>query len=87
MDGPVFDKLEDARNWCVHAMVSHFDRRLGMSDASIEPFKGLVNRFAEPSGQLVYQTIGSAKGSHCMFSPSYLRNNKTTLRQGASTTA
>jgi hypothetical protein len=23
MDGPVFDKLEHARNWCIHAMISH----------------------------------------------------------------
>jgi hypothetical protein len=43
MDGPVFGKLEDARNWCVNAMVSHFDRRLGMSDERIEPFKGLAD--------------------------------------------
>ena len=25
------------------AMISHYDRRLGMSDARIEPFKGLVD--------------------------------------------
>ncbi|HEY3475134.1 MAG TPA: hypothetical protein VGK56_11030, partial [Anaerolineales bacterium] len=33
LDGPVFEKLEDARNWCIHAMLSHYDRRLGLSDA------------------------------------------------------
>jgi hypothetical protein len=43
LDGPVFEKLEDARNWCIDAMISHFDRRLGMSDGQIEPFKGLVD--------------------------------------------
>jgi hypothetical protein len=43
LDGPVFEKLEDARNWCVYAMIDHYDRRLGMSDARIEPFKGLVD--------------------------------------------
>lgn len=43
LDGPVFEKLEDARNWCIHAMISHYDRRLGMSDARIQPFKGLVD--------------------------------------------
>jgi hypothetical protein len=48
MDGPVFAKLEDARNWCIYAMVDHYDRRLGMSDASIEPFKGLVDCGAPP---------------------------------------
>ena len=42
LDGPIFEKLEDARNWCIHAMISHYDRRLGMSDARIEPFKGMV---------------------------------------------
>ena len=43
LDGPVFEKLEDARNWCIHAMISHYDRRLGKSDARIQPFKGLVD--------------------------------------------
>jgi hypothetical protein len=40
-DGPIFEKLEDAQHWCIHAMISHYDRRLWMmSDARIEPFKG-----------------------------------------------
>ena len=39
----IFETLEDARNWCMHAMISHYDRRLGMSDATIEPFKGIVD--------------------------------------------
>jgi len=43
LDGPIFETLEEARNWCIHGMISHFDRRLGMSDATIEPFKGLVD--------------------------------------------
>ena len=43
LDGPIFEKPEDARNWCIHAMISHYDRRLGMSDAHIYPFKGLVD--------------------------------------------
>ena len=43
LDGPVFDTLEDAQNWCIHARISHYDRRLGMSDARIEPFKGMVD--------------------------------------------
>jgi hypothetical protein len=34
LDGPVFQKLQDAVHWCIHAMVSHYDRRLGMSVAS-----------------------------------------------------
>jgi hypothetical protein len=43
LDGPVFDTLEDAQNWCIHAMISHYDRMLGMSDARIELFKGMVD--------------------------------------------
>jgi hypothetical protein len=43
LDGPVFETLENARNWCIHAMISHYDRRLGMSDATIELFKGMVD--------------------------------------------
>ena len=39
LHGPVFEELEDARNWCIYAMIDHYDRRLGMSDARIEPFK------------------------------------------------
>src|SRR6478609_7089266 len=49
LDGPIFETLEDARNWAIHAMISHFDRRLGMSDATIEPFKGMVNCGGPPS--------------------------------------
>ena len=29
--------------WCLHAMISHYDRRLGMSDATIEAFRSMVN--------------------------------------------
>src|SRR5688572_4728695 len=53
LDGPVFEKLEDARNWAVHAMISHFDRRLGMSDTTIEPFKGLVDCGPPPDPALL----------------------------------
>jgi len=49
LDGPIFEKLEDAQNWCIHAMISHYDRRLGMSDARIEPFKGMVDCGGPPS--------------------------------------
>jgi len=49
MDGPIFETLEDARNWCIHAIISHCDRRLGMSDARIEPFKGMVDCGGPPS--------------------------------------
>jgi hypothetical protein len=53
LDGPVFEKLEDARNWCIYAMIDHYDRRLGMSDARIEPFKGMVNCGPRPDPALV----------------------------------
>jgi len=49
MDGPVFQKLEDAEEWCIDIMIEHYDRRLGLSDARIEPFKGLVDCGGTPS--------------------------------------
>jgi hypothetical protein len=54
LHGPIFQKREDAEYWCIHAMISHYDRRLGLSDARIEPFKGLVDCGGPPSdpGQL-----------------------------------
>ena len=53
LDGPVFEKLEDAECWCFHAMVSHYDRRLGLSDAEIHPFKGLVDCGLPPDAALL----------------------------------
>ena len=53
LDGPIFQKLEDARNWCIDAMIDHYDRRLGMSDARIEPFKGMVDCGRPPDPALV----------------------------------
>ena len=40
LDGPIFEKLEHAQYWCWHAMVDHYERGLGMSDAEIHPFEG-----------------------------------------------
>jgi hypothetical protein len=42
LDGPIFEIRKDAENWCIHAMISHYDRRLGMSDARIYPVSRLV---------------------------------------------
>ena len=42
LDGPVFEKLEHAEDWCWEAMVDRCDRRLGMSDAVIHPFRGML---------------------------------------------
>lgn len=42
-DGPVFETREHAVQWCVQVMVDHFDRGLGMSDARIERFSGMVS--------------------------------------------
>jgi hypothetical protein len=49
LDVPIFEKLQNAEHWCIHAMISHYDRRLGMSDARIEPFKGLVDAGGQAS--------------------------------------
>jgi hypothetical protein len=53
LDGPVFEALDDARNWCIHAMISHYDRRLGMSDALIKPFEGMVDCGPPPDPALM----------------------------------
>ena len=57
LDGPIFETLEDARNWCIHAMISHYDRRLGMSNATIEPFTGMVDCGGPPSDTAQHQVI------------------------------
>jgi hypothetical protein len=48
LDGPIFESKRDAEVWCINAMTSHFDRRLGMSDARIYPFKGMAACFPDP---------------------------------------
>lgn len=40
LDGPVFEKLDDATAWCISAMTNHFERGLGISDARIKAFEG-----------------------------------------------
>ncbi len=42
LDGPVFDTLQDAIDYSMAVMADHFDRGLGLSDARIERFKGMV---------------------------------------------
>ena len=42
LDGPVFETLEHAEYWCWHAMLDHYERGLGMSDARIERFEGMM---------------------------------------------
>ena len=53
MDGPVFQKLEHAEEWYMDVMIDHYDRRLGLSDARIEPFKGLVDCGTPPDPALL----------------------------------
>ena len=48
LDGPIFTTLNDAENWCMDVMADHYDRRLGLSDARIEPFKGMVDCGSPP---------------------------------------
>jgi hypothetical protein len=43
LDGPVFDTLDDAENWRIYAMTDHYERKLGMADAKIHPFKGMLD--------------------------------------------
>ena len=42
LDGPVFATMDDAIIYCIGVMASHFDRKLGLSDATIEPFDGML---------------------------------------------
>jgi hypothetical protein len=56
LHGPVFDKLEDAQNWCMYAMTDHYDRRLGMADAEIHPFKGMLDFGSQPDPARLRET-------------------------------
>ena len=40
--GAVFTTLEEVIDYCLHVMSDRFDRQLGMSDATIEPYQGKV---------------------------------------------
>jgi len=42
LDGPVFDWPQDAIDVFIGVMADHFDRALGLSDARIGRFKGMV---------------------------------------------
>jgi len=42
--GPVFETRERAEYWCLDVILDHYQRGLGMSDAKIYPFKGMVDR-------------------------------------------
>jgi hypothetical protein len=53
LDGPVFKSLDDAERYCIDVMIDHYDRRLGMSDAWIEPFQGMVNCGPPPNPALL----------------------------------
>lgn len=42
LEGPVFDTHEDAIVFTIGVMADHVDRGLGLSDARIQPFTGIV---------------------------------------------
>ena len=42
IDGPIFEKLGEAQFWAIYAMAEHYVPGLGTSDATIEPFEGMV---------------------------------------------
>jgi hypothetical protein len=42
LDSPIFATLEDAIAFCMNVMMTHYESRLGMSDARIERFEGIV---------------------------------------------
>ena len=49
LDGPIFEKPGEAQFWAIYAMADQYDRGLGMSDATIEPFSGVVNGGGPPT--------------------------------------
>jgi hypothetical protein len=54
LDGPIFETKQDAEVWCMNAMASHYDRRLGLSDARIYPYKGMAACFPDPPRNRIY---------------------------------
>jgi len=42
-DGPVFETIEEAEDWCIAVMDEHYYSMEGLSDAKIEPFSGMVD--------------------------------------------
>ena len=52
-DGPVFEKLEQAEEWCIDVIIEHDYRGLGMSDALIRPFTGMVDCYRAGPPELV----------------------------------
>jgi hypothetical protein len=56
LDGPVFDTLDDAENWCIYAMSDHYERKLGMADAKIHPFKGMLDFGPPPDPVRLHET-------------------------------
>jgi hypothetical protein len=48
LDGPVFETELEAERWCIHVMASHYNRRLGMSEARIYCVQGSAACLPEP---------------------------------------
>jgi len=42
-DGPVFDTLQDAITFTIGVLADYFDRGLGLSDARLQLFKGMMS--------------------------------------------
>jgi hypothetical protein len=43
--------MDDAVIYCVGVMANHYDRQLGLSDATIEPFDGMLDSALLPNGK------------------------------------
>jgi len=54
--GPIFETKQDAETWCMYAMTDHFDRKLGMADARIYPFEGMLDFGPPPDSARLRET-------------------------------
>jgi hypothetical protein len=72
LDGPIFEKLEDAQNWCIHAMISHFDRRKlfkGMVDCGPPPDPARIRDIERICENVTERAAGQVKPSSTFSSP------------------
>ena len=67
LDGPVFDILEDAENWCMYAMTDHYDRKLGM--AAPQTLKCPEGQVQAQHNQLVVVRKSSGRIVHLRLQP------------------
>ena len=65
----IFEKLEEAEHWYIYAMVGHYERQVGISDAEIHSFKGMVDDWGPPSNPVqlwdIQRMCDEGRGNAC----------------------